>query len=156
MKIYDIRFDLEHYALEFYCTGCTIKCKDCHNVALQDFSVGVEWQEFIKTHKIIQSIKDNKLLIKNFIILGGEPLDQNKNELHNFLEFLHSKFSDINIWLFTGYSFDKIPDIILPFLSYAKTGKYDYKLLVDDNIQYGYKLASSNQKITKIEHNFLG
>lgn len=34
---------------------------------------------------------------------------------------------------------------------YVKCGKYDKELLVDDKVQFGVKLASSNQRIYKIE-----
>lgn len=42
-------------------------------------------------------------------------------------------------------------DYFIPDAYYIKTGKYDAHKLVDNNIEWGVKLASSNQRLCKIE-----
>jgi anaerobic ribonucleoside-triphosphate reductase activating protein len=81
------------------------------------------------------------------MILGGEPLDQ---DIINFYYFtVDIKSFDKNLWLFTRYELNEIEPTILNQFDYVKTGKYIKELSVDNNIQYGIKLATSNQKIYK-------
>lgn len=42
-------------------------------------------------------------------------------------------------------------DFFIPETYYIKTGRYEQIKLVNDNIEFGVKLASSNQRICKIE-----
>ena len=47
------------------------------------------------------------------------------------------------------YTFDKIDKEYLQYVDYIKCGQYLKELKVNDNYQYGIKLATSNQKIYK-------
>ena len=79
-------------------------------------------------------------------IYGGEPLDSDNIELFYMLrEFREHK----PIVLFTRYSLDKVPDYIKEHADYIKCGEYIPELTVDNNIQYGITLSTSNQKIYK-------
>ena len=147
MNISSTQFSLKHTALEFYISGCTVKCPGCHNYELWDFNLGKEWKQFFTDTKIEYKIAENSSIIDKFVILGGEPLDQDINELKNFL--LKLKTYKKEIWLFTSYT--EIPRDILELVEYVKYGKYDEKLKVNNNLHYGYNLITSNQYITKVQ-----
>ena len=69
----------------------------------------------------------------------------NKEELKQKLE--SKKFNDTTIEFLTN----AINDVeeLLPFLDWVKIGRYIESLTTDNNIQYGIKLATSNQHIYK-------
>ena len=149
MKIAGTQFTLKTKSFEIYVSGCAGNphCKGCHNPETWDFDIGDEFDENIK-EQITNKINSFSSLIQNIMIFGGEPLDQKKENLIDLLSFL-STFNK-KIWLFTRYEKKEIPYDILSYLDYVKCGRYIPELSVDDNVCYGIKLATSNQKIYKL------
>lgn len=143
MNIAATQFSLIHNSLEIYLSGCNGNCIDCHNETLKDFDLGSNYLE--KINEISDKVSDFDILIKNIWILGGEPLDQNLDDLINMI--LRLRQLNKSIWLFTRYEIEKIPKEVLGLCDYIKTGKYVPELVTENNIQYGVKLATSNQKI---------
>lgn len=62
----------EGVCVSFYTQGCPFRCDHCHNPQTWDFNGGKEFTQDTIT-EIIQAIKANGI-IRNFCILGGEPL----------------------------------------------------------------------------------
>lgn len=147
MNIVSTQYNLHNKTLEIYLSGCYGNCYGCHNPELKDFSIGNFYID--EMPKVIHKIDEFQSLIDNVWILGGEPLDNNIQELIDLLNII--KQLNKNIWLFTRYEIDEISDEIIECCDYIKTGKYISELTVNDNIQYNVKLATSNQKIYKIE-----
>jgi len=141
---------LKNKSLDIYVAGCNgnPKCKDCHNPESWDFNQGAEYNNKYLSY-LKNRIKDFNILIDNIMIMGGEPLDQNHNELIKML--LDLKQFNKNIWLFTRYEIEKISNDIVEYCNYIKTGRYIPELKTNDNIQFNIRLASSNQRIYKIE-----
>ena len=82
------------------------------------------------------------------MVFGGEPLDQPYVDLKRLIEFL--KTTKKTLWLFTRYSLEEVlSNTIFSSFDYIKCGCYNQNLITDNNIQYGIKLATSNQKIYK-------
>lgn len=150
MNILYIDFTLKYKSLDIYVAGCSGNphCSQCHNRESWDFNQGELYnsQYFLKIKK---QVIEFDLLIDNIMIFGGEPLDQNYLYLLNMMTDL--KTLDKKIWLFTRYELNEVPLEIKVLCDYIKTGKYIPELATEDNIQYGIKIASSNQKIHKIE-----
>ncbi len=150
MNILFTDFTLQNKSLDIYVAGCngSPKCTDCHNPESWDFNQGAEYN-----HKYLSYLKnrfkDFDYFIDNIMIMGGEPLDQDHDELLNMLVDL--KQFNKNIWLFTRYEINQVSDDIIECCNYIKTGRYIPDLKVDDNIQEGIQLATSNQRIYKIE-----
>jgi organic radical activating enzyme len=137
-------YNLHRSCLEIYVCGCKAPhCDGCHNVGLWGF---IEHDNTEKYKKII-SDKFKSGMINEFFILGGEPLDQNLDELENFIIFL-KKF-DVNIWLWTRYT-EYLHLNFLDLLDYIKIGKYDKRLNSYIDNKHDIELASSNQKIIKL------
>ena len=59
------------------------------------------------------------------------------------------KNANKELWVWTRYNLKDCPDFEKKLCDYIKTGEYNESLKCDDNIQYGIKLATSNQKINK-------
>ena len=146
MNILATQYCLQTKSLEIYLAGCKgPHCSNCHNPESWDFSLGTPWREVIP--QIQQKLKDFTGLIDNIKVLGGEPLDQDFDELGSFIYQLAREEADI--WLFTGKGSMSVPTFITAYCDYVKCGRYDEGQLTEDNIQYGVKLASANQKIYK-------
>lgn len=148
MKIASTQYSLAHNSFEIYLSGCNEqpKCEGCYSKELWDFDVG---EEYTKKYfeKLSKKINNFEKIIDNIFILGGEPLDQNTDELLMLTSDL--KYFNKPIWLFTRYELEKIDKSISYLFDYIKSGKYLKELSCDNNIQYEIKLATSNQKIYK-------
>lgn len=143
-KIVSTQFNLRNRALEIYFSGCKRNCYGCHNPELQDFNKGIDYYKWLK--QINLKLVEFDSIIDNVWILGGEPLD---NDYWNIFEVILHIPKDKQIWLFTGYDFEEVPLIFKIWCNYIKCGAYIEELKTSDNIQYGIKLATSNQKIYK-------
>ena len=148
MNILYTDYTLQDNALDIYVAGCNGNphCTSCHNPESWDFNLGKPYDnnyfEYIK--RTVQTFNN---LINKIRIFGGEPLDQNHDELIHMLFDLGGLNKEI--WLFTRYEINEVPKEIKTLCNYIKTGRYLPELECDDNIQYGVKLATSNQKIYK-------
>lgn len=147
MNIAATQYSLNTKSFEIYVAGCSGNCKGCHNPELKDFNVG-QHMTTDGLKRMVQKIQEFDTLVDNIWVLGGEPLDQDLDDLKILLESIQR----INkpIWLFTRYDLSNIPKDIKLLCDYIKTGAYLPELLSDDNTQFGITLATSNQKIHKI------
>ena len=109
------------------------------------FNQGIYYKDELP--KILMKIEDFSSLIKRVEIFGGEPNDQNLEELEDLLTILKS--TNKELWVWTRYDLKNCPEFEKELCDYIKTGEYDESLKCEDNIQYGIKLATSNQKINK-------
>lgn len=148
MNIISTQYTLEHKSLDIYLAGCSGNphCINCHNQETWDFNQGMYYKDVFNIIK--NKIIDFDNMIDNIMIFGGEPLDQEIDKLIDLFLFLHS--FNKQIWLFTRYEINNVSKNIKIYCHYVKTGRYIEELKCDDNIQYGIKLATSNQKIHKI------
>ena len=146
MNLLSTEYSLKNKTLELYLSGClNPHCINCHNPESWNFDSGIKIDYCISD--IINKINQFDHLIDNIWILGGEPLNQVKDDLIWLLDRL--KETNKNIWVWTRYEFNEIDLDILEYCDYVKYGKY-----IDNNssymTEYGFKLASSNQKIIKL------
>lgn len=86
--------------------GCSNGCPGCHNEALQD-PLGGEVQT---PEQLLERLKEhfsNKLTLS-----GGEPLEQDKEELHEFIKLFKDECKDRgvtpNIWIYSGCYFQNL------------------------------------------------
>ena len=83
------------------------------------------------------------------MVFGGEPLDQDTDDLCQLLYDLSTL--GLPIWLFTRYDIDEVPPVIKQYCDYIKTGRYLSRYRVSDYTSEGIPLATSNQKVHKID-----
>ena len=131
-----------------FVSGCTNNCEGCFNKDLQDFNYGELWTEEVE-NDFIKQVKNSNIVGVN--ILGGEPMDQIKDEaLSNLLKRIKEE-TNKSIWIWSGYLYE---DIIVnkernKILSYADVlidGRFE---LAKRDISLKYR-GSSNQRIIDI------
>lgn len=147
MNIACTQYSLKYQSFEIYLSGCNGSCMGCCNPELKDFNYGNKIT-IESMDNLIQKIYKCKSMIDRIWILGGDPLDQNTEELANLIKTL--KLTKKEIWLWTRFNVDNVPCVIRDQCDYIKCGAYIPELKTDMNIQYGIRLATSNQCIYKI------
>ena len=86
--------------------GCHFCCDGCFNRETWDFNGGKEWDKTIEK-QFINLV--SKPYIKRVSILGGEPLaDENLDLTMRIVNIVRKYKFDIPIWIYTGYTFEKI------------------------------------------------
>lgn len=137
--------DGEGVRLVLFTCGCPHKCEDCHNNKTWDIRNGV-FEEIDKVAKYLNN-KLSKGRYSGITISGGDPIFQN-NELYILLKILKNINPDINIWCYTGFTFEKIKE--LPVLKYID-------VLVDGRFEKDKKYpkkkyrGSYNQRVIRLE-----
>ena len=146
MNINYIDFSIRTKSLDIFFSGCNAPyCEDCCNPELIDFNNGKNWKEYLR--KICSYTTSYNSLVDKFFLVGGSPNHQNSVEMKEFLTWL-SKFNK-DIYLFAREELDNIQPIFKEHCEYIKCGAYIPEFTCEDNIQYGIKLATSNQYIYK-------
>ncbi len=110
-----------------FVSGCPHNCPGCHNKIAQDYNYGEEFDQ----EAIINRIKENSIL-KGVTVSGGEPLcKENIKEVNNFIENLKKEMPKLNIWCYSGYTFeelknrkDEITDITLNNIDVLVDGRF--------------------------------
>ncbi|BAF60336.1 organic radical activating enzymes [Pelotomaculum thermopropionicum SI] len=125
-------------AFSIFFQGCRRRCPGCHNPELQPFEGGRE----IDAQEIIDRIWRNRDWYEAVVFVGGEPLEQPK-ALEHLLKFIRG--TNIEAWLYTGYSPGEIPEPIAALCDVIVAGEYR------DDLKTGGFPASSNQVIIRKE-----
>lgn|SRR5574344_1158241 len=146
MNIAYIDYSIYTKSIDIFFAGCNKPyCEGCCNPELIDFNNGIDWEQWLS--KVSEYCKDVKL-VKNIFLVGGSPNHQDMKEMHKFLTTV-SQYCPQDIWLFAREDLKGINQVFKSFCSYIKCGAYIPELHTKNNIQYGIKLATSNQKIYK-------
>ena len=144
MNIAGTEYDINYKALSIFISGCDGTCPGCHNQELWNFSIGNKWYDF-DFHQILNC------MIKNIWIMGGEPLLQDKKQLQYFLYNLNQYICGRKpVILWTRFQEEDIPNNIKQYINYAKIGEYQCNSESYVEPLFGITLASTNQKIIKI------
>jgi pyruvate-formate lyase-activating enzyme len=148
VKILKIRYKtLEHERFEdspfvgclISAIDCKFNCKNCFNQPLKNLPTILKEEA-----EIIEEVKSNQF--NKGIIFAGLEWTLQMTELVRLARL--AKQNGLQTMLYTGLSFLSDRDIIKHF-DYIKCGRYEEEKKTEDNIEYGVKLASSNQKIYK-------
>ena len=129
-----------------YFSGCTHKCKGCHN----EYSWNPENGDMITyelLEKIAKEINENTML-DGITVSGGDPLF-NPEDMEKVLKFLKEKTGK-NIWMYTGYTLEEIrkderKNKCLEYVDVLVDGPFIKQLYTPDLRFKG----SSNQRIIK-------
>ena len=97
----------EGVCTSFWVQGCPLQCIGCHNQDLWDFNGGIEYTDHTRW-EIIKLISANDI-VRNFSILGGEPLaTQNVPMVWEVVTTIRHAYPNIKIFLWTGFTFEQI------------------------------------------------
>ena len=89
-----------------FCTSCDHYCKHCHNEETWQASNGMPFDSNAKL-KIFEEL--DKDYISGITLSGGDPLHiNNLKEINELCKEIKSKYPNKNIWLYTGYKWEKI------------------------------------------------
>jgi anaerobic ribonucleoside-triphosphate reductase activating protein len=126
-------------------------CKQCCNPELRCWELDGHSPEFV-----LDKVKDLNntfdKLVDRVLLVGGDPVDayiRYPQEMHEFILNVRDIVKK-PIYLFTRHGIEQIPKDLIELVDFVKVGAYIPELKCDDNIQYGIKLATSNQKIYKV------
>lgn len=128
---------LDTASFTIWFSGCDMHCDDCQNEVLWDKRRGTNYSVDDVVNLILCSSK--RLNTKYVVLLGGEPLQQDRQELLSLCTALKS--NGLKIWLYTGYEFCHIPNGILDNIHIVKCGRYIKEL------NSGGFPASGNQRV---------
>jgi anaerobic ribonucleoside-triphosphate reductase activating protein len=148
IRVLSTQYTLSRKSLEIYMAGCkgNPHCKNCHNQESWSFLQGNEYnEEYFRNIKT--KVENFNNLIDNIELFGGEPLDQDYNDLEQLLKDI--KTLNKPIWLFTRFNLKEVPNFVKEYCDYIKCGRYIQELKTTDNIQYNIRLATDNQTIYK-------
>jgi anaerobic ribonucleoside-triphosphate reductase activating protein len=130
-----------------FVSGCTLKCKGCHNPAAWQFDHGTNYT--LRTESdILYALA--KPYIKGLSILGGEPYDQDPADLLNLVKKVKSFFLGKDIWIWTGHEFEEIQNHPLTkYIDVAVCGRFeiDKRDITFKNIYRG----STNQRVVDVQ-----
>ena len=90
-------------------SGCSHKCKGCHNQITWDECGGIEFDENAE-HELFEVL--NRPYISGITFSGGDPLHPaNRNEIARLIEKTRTLFPNKTIWLYTGFFWEEICDL---------------------------------------------
>ncbi len=147
--------------------GCPFHCSGCHNPQTWDFNGGYEINDLKGT--IIKAISENGI-IRNFSILGGEPLcPENLEMVQEVISAVRMAYSnyDIKIFIWSGYTLEQLQerrkhednlDYILSNINYLIDGPFidserDITLWLRGSKNQNIYCLTEDKKYVKIEEN---
>ena len=145
--ISDTTVDGEGLRTSVYFPGCNHACKGCHNPESWDFSGG----RAVDTHFIVEKVVeyDNHKVT----LSGGDPMYR-KDEVFALITELKSVIPDVNIWIYTGFTYeellgmqDPVINKILDNIDVLVDGPFVEEKKDEDLLFRG----SSNQRIIKLK-----
>jgi anaerobic ribonucleoside-triphosphate reductase activating protein len=140
-----------------FVSGCKNNCPFCFNKIAQDFNYGKEYTQDVEK-EILDSIEYSH--VKGLSILGGDPMElENQETVLGLIKSFRERFGTTkDIWVWTGYIFDKdlvnggrrfienITDNILQNIDYIVDGPFINDL---KNLNLKYR-GSSNQRVIDV------
>ena len=132
----------------FFVQGCKHKCKGCFNPETHSFEDG----EIMDMDKLIKDVLDNPIL-KGVTFSGGDPIEQ----AHSFAYMAKAfKNSNLNIWCYTGYTFEKLLEVMKVDTAISELLN-NIDVLVDGRFEINNKeeglrfRGSTNQRIINVK-----
>ena len=87
-------------------SGCSLHCKGCHNPETWSLNSGKLFDEEAKK-ELFEAL--DKPYIQGITFSGGHPLEnENLNEVYELVSEIRKRFTDKDIWLYTGYRLEDI------------------------------------------------
>lgn len=118
------KFDIangEGIRTSIFFSGCEFHCKGCFNSEAWDFKSGKPFDLRTYLEEIKPTINEH---VAGISILGGEPLHPNNiYDVYTLILWFKMDFPDKNIWLWSGYTYEELMDIIeqreIPFETFC-------------------------------------
>lgn len=149
--------DGKGFNVSFWTQYCPFHCKGCHNPETWSKDGGeiIEYNDLLD--KILKAIKANGI-IRNFSILGGEPLcEENIKLVTKLVKDIKKEYPNILIFCWTGYTFK---ELISNFNNIPEVLKYidiliDGKFILEQRDVSLYLRGSKNQNIIDVKKSLI-
>ena len=147
---YDNMLNGEGLRAVLFVSGCTHHCHNCQNPQTWDKKSGKEFTKSVK-NELIEYLKND--YVSGITFSGGDPLYiHNIREVSSLCEYIKTKLKDKNIWLYTGYTIEKILNdkllkATIKYVDVLVDGRYE-EALADRNYKWA---GSTNQRIIDVQ-----
>ena len=127
-------------------SGCSHKCKGCHNPITWDPKCGLEFDESARNEIFTELDKD---YVSGITFSGGDPLHPaNVVEVTELAATIRQIYPHKTIWLYTGYLWDEVKYLdIVQYVDILIDGKF-MEELKDNNLHWK---GSSNQNVIDVK-----
>lgn len=93
--------------VSLWVSGCEHRCHGCFQKETWDVNYGRKFTNE-DMELILNSIEANGIK-RNFSVLGGDPTHpSNRDEVHSIILKVKEKFPDIEVWVWSGYTYERI------------------------------------------------
>ena len=133
--------------VSLYVSGCSIRCKGCHNATAWSFDSGIPYTAATET-EVLEALA--KPYVNHLSILGGEPMDQDQEALVRLVKKAKQLYPEKDIWCWTGYEFEDIRNYPLTkYLDIIVCGPYieEQRDISGENLYRG----SRNQRVVDVQ-----
>lgn len=114
--------DGEGIRLVLFTAYCPHHCLGCHNQQLWSRTSGVTYEVEQVVRSLLQRLEGGPY--SGITISGGDPLAQS-TAIKSLLQTLKQEQPTLNIWCYTGYRLENLPDpSLLPFLDVLVDGPF--------------------------------
>lgn len=131
-----------------FVSGCSHRCKGCHNPETWNFDFGKDFNDDVK-NRLFDIV--SKPYIKGLTLSGGDPLDSYDDVLDLVKEFRNRFGETKDIWVYTGYIIDDLLNLnkeeILEYIDVLVDGEY---IEEQRDVSLAFR-GSKNQRIIKIK-----
>jgi anaerobic ribonucleoside-triphosphate reductase activating protein len=147
---YESIVDGEGLRLTLFVSGCEWSCEGCQNTKSHNFKNGRKFDTELQNH-VIGYIQSNPM-IRGITLSGGDPMFS-AVELLQFVRDLKFKLPSVNIWCYTGFTFEEIAErddsktFLLSMCDVLVDGKFEEN---QRDVTLAYK-GSSNQRIINVQ-----
>lgn len=129
-----------------FVSGCSHNCKNCQNPQTHKANSGIKFDE--KAEKeFLKTLEDD--FIDGVTFSGGDPLFyNNRTPIYNLCKKIKKDYPAKTIWLYTGYRFEDIKDLLaIKLVDVLVDGKF-IEELKDENYHWA---GSINQRVIDVQ-----
>ena len=127
-------------------SGCSHKCKGCHNPQTWDKCSGIEFDQVAKQEIFEQLDKD---YISGITFSGGDPLMcANIDQITYLAKEIKQKYPNKTIWLYTGFDYEEIQNLeVLNYVDVLCDGKF----ILEKRDVKAHWVGSTNQRVIDVK-----
>jgi anaerobic ribonucleoside-triphosphate reductase activating protein len=135
-----------------FVSGCSHRCKGCHNPETWNFDFGKDFNDEVKI-RLFDIV--SKPYIKGLTLSGGDPLDSYDDVLDLVKEFRNRFGETKDIWVYTGYVIDDLLNLnkeqILDYIDVLVDGEY---IEEQRDVSLAFR-GSKNQRIIRLKERYI-
>lgn len=133
-----------------FCSGCNHQCPGCQNPMTWDENGGIAFDDKAKA-EVLDSL--NSKWIAGVTFSGGDPLyPANRETFTELAKEIKEKYPDKTIWVYTGYTFDKVKDLdIMKYVDVCVDGPY---IEAKRDVSIAWR-GSTNQRVIDVKKSLL-